>query len=172
MVSIKGPLWINRRWQWRERRKPGDDSPPAWQSPPLSLEVCERIQVMGWRLENRLYTHYGVQPTQVSFIHYAKLKKKQDESPLAYFERLCHHSRSHLAPSGATPTANGIVNKEDDTMTKIDQISPESRSTRLAEKSIFGGRSRDRICQWTQAGTQLLTARSRWRYLNEIRESK
>ena len=65
-----------------------------------------------WKI---VYTHYGVQPSQVSFIHYAKLKKKQGESPLTFYERLCHHSRSHLAPVGAT--ANGTTNTEADTMT-------------------------------------------------------
>ena len=63
---------------------------------------------------NILYTHYGVQPNQQSFLHYTKLQKKSDESPLTFFERLCHHARSHLAPRGAT--ANGITNDQPDTM--------------------------------------------------------
>ena len=45
-----------------------------------------------------LYTHYGVQPNQQSFLNYAKLQKKDDETPLTFYERLVHHSRSHLAP--------------------------------------------------------------------------
>ena len=61
-----------------------------------------------------LYTHYGVQPNQQSFLHYAKLQKKPDESPATFFERLCHHARSHLAPRGAT--ASGITNAEPDQM--------------------------------------------------------
>ena len=45
---------------------------------------------------------------------YASLQKKQDETPLTFYERLCHHARSHLAPAGAT--ANGITNAVKDSM--------------------------------------------------------
>ena len=51
-----------------------------------NLEDC-------WKI---LYTHYGVQPNQQSFLQYAGLQKKQDETPLTFYERLCHHARSHL----------------------------------------------------------------------------
>ena len=64
-----------------------------------------------------LYTHYGVQPNQQSFMDYAGLQKKPDETPLTFYERLCHHARSHLAPAGAT--ANGITNAVKDSMTII-----------------------------------------------------
>ena len=65
-----------------------------------------------WRI---LYTHYGVQPNQQSFLQYAGLRKKQDETPLTFYERLCHHSRSHLAGEGAT--SSGITNNQADVMT-------------------------------------------------------
>ena len=64
-----------------------------------------------WKI---LYDHYGVLPTQVSFLQYASLKKQDDENPLTFYERLCHHYRSHLAPAGAE--ANGIRNADPDTM--------------------------------------------------------
>ena len=63
---------------------------------------------------NILYQHYGVLPSQKSFLQYSDLKKKSDETPLTFYERLCHMARAHLAPAGAT--ANGITNTAADEM--------------------------------------------------------
>ena len=53
---------------------------------------------------NILYTHYGVMPNQQSFLKYARMQKKDDETPLTFYERLCHHGRSHLAPGDTMNT--------------------------------------------------------------------
>ena len=48
-----------------------------------------------------IYKHYGVQPTQATFLEYTKLRKKPDETPITFFERLLHHTRNHMAPANA-----------------------------------------------------------------------
>ena len=68
-----------------------------------------------WMESGRLSTPIGVEPTQISFLQYAQIKKKQDESPLTFYERICHHARAHLAPVGAT--RNGERNTEADSFT-------------------------------------------------------
>ena len=60
-----------------------------------------------------IYSHYGVKPSQSSFIQYAQLRKKADETPMTFYERLSHHARAHLAPAGAI--LDGTANAAADT---------------------------------------------------------
>ena len=62
-----------------------------------------------------IYNHFGCKPSQSSFLQYGLLKKRQDETPLTYYERLCHHARAHLAPAGAK--VNDQTNTNADTFT-------------------------------------------------------
>jgi hypothetical protein len=58
-----------------------------------------------------IFEHYQAKPNQGSNLDFVSLTidKKNGESYLTFFERLCHHQRTHLAPTGAVGTGQPIV---------------------------------------------------------------
>ena len=50
-----------------------------------------------------IFSHYQAKPSQDTNLDFISLKLNRDEKETyqTFYERLCHHQRTHLAPSGA-----------------------------------------------------------------------
>ena len=64
-----------------------------------------------------IFGHYQAKPSQDSNLDFVSLEldRKNGESYLTFFERLCHHQRTHLAPANAVGT--GPANLVNDILT-------------------------------------------------------
>ena len=64
-----------------------------------------------------IFQHYQAKPNQDTNLDFVSLDldKKDGESYLTFFERLCHHQRTHLAPANAVGT--GPANLVNDILT-------------------------------------------------------
>ena len=64
-----------------------------------------------------IFTHYQAKPSQDSNLDFVSLTldRAKGETYLTFYERLCHHQRTHLAPAGAVGT--GPANAREDTLT-------------------------------------------------------
>ena len=82
--------------------------------PYLNRKIIEDSTSMAtvWSI---IYKHYGCSPTPMTFLDYAKLKRKPSESALTFYERMLYHSRTHLAKTGAV--VDTTTNATDDVMT-------------------------------------------------------
>ncbi|MCP4053602.1 MAG: hypothetical protein GY739_11140, partial [Mesoflavibacter sp.] len=52
-----------------------------------------------------IWDHYGVKPTQHSFLDFCHLKKDPDERYIDLYNRMIYHSMNHLCPAG-TPLSD------------------------------------------------------------------
>ena len=66
---------------------------------------------------NIIFTHYQALPSQDSNLYFVSLAldTANGESYLTFYERLCHHQRTHLASAGAV--GSGAPLTRDDTLT-------------------------------------------------------
>ena len=64
-----------------------------------------------------IFSHYQAEPSQDTNLDFVSLQlnKADNESYLTFYERLCHHQRTHLAKQGAI--IQGVVNPTDDQLT-------------------------------------------------------
>ena len=71
---------------------------------------------------NIIFTHYQVSPSQDSNLDFVSLAldTANGESYLTFYERLCHHQRTHLASDGAVGSGGPLT--RDDTLTLFHRI--------------------------------------------------
>jgi len=58
-----------------------------------------------------IFSHYQAKPSQDTNLDFISinLNKSEKESYLTFYERLCHHQRTHLAPVGAVGTGAALL---------------------------------------------------------------
>jgi len=82
--------------------------------PYLTTKILEDTKSMKDVFEI-IYQQYQVQPSSLTFLDYARLRRQSEESPLTFYERLLRHARTHLAPKNAVVGTQR--NTSTDTMT-------------------------------------------------------